>query len=244
MNHFHEVLDQLFPQNCRICHKNQGTICQYCLPAIYYPEKYCKQCYSILESNICQQCLRYPPAYSQARFLWNYKSVEKIIKLMKYSAKLELAKLLGKFMAELAPALFEVSSWDLIIPIPANHLNLKVRTFNQAAEFAIELSNHGYGRTNLLNLYLARSQAPQASLTSIHRITSTENLFHLKTPDKIKKKRLLLVDDVITTGASTESATRLLLEYGAKSVDIYALARSDHYCQFRGLIYKSHIYVR
>lgn len=114
---------------------------------------------------------------------------------------------------------------DLIIPIPLHVRRLRSRGFNQAQLLAFQLGPAVGIRINDRALQRMRHTKPQIGLSPSERKRNVQEAFTAE-PDAVKKKNILLIDDVLTTGATMISASGSLLEAGAKSVSAYCLARA------------------
>jgi ComF family protein len=209
------------------------------MPEIHLTENYCISCQSPITDGVlrCETCKLFPPLFSKMRFLWDYhdEKVNTFIYSMKYRPSAALCIFAGKIMAEATCRLFKYPEWDLIIPIPISNQSLQERLFNQCLLMAREIFNHKAINISKVTYTALRHKgynAVQASLSHSERLRNMKKVFRADS-NLVKHKRILLVDDVVTTGATTNYACRELLQSGAESVDVIALARSEMWNDFR-----------
>ena len=191
----------------------------------------CPTCFTVIEpEHTCRLCESFPLPWSELRTLWDYEDrVRRFITTMKYQPSLSLAKLAGLFLAEATPLLFPEHRWDGVVPIPIRSKTLNERKFNQCVIIGEPLAERF---TNSALLYAAlsfhRGVTPHASLSAKARLADRGRVFKVS-PSFIRGKRLLLVDDVITTGATLAAASRALSEGGASRIDVITLAQSNQW---------------
>ena len=131
--------------------------------------------------------------------------------------------------------------WDLIIPVPSSAASFYKRTFNQCALIALEiLREHEKAkpdsRLDLISLRHTGKNPPQASLPHSRRLRNVRGAFQAVS-ESLRGASILLVDDVVTTGATSAAATAALLNAGCLRVDLVALARSTAWGEYRGAVY-------
>lgn len=240
---FFNCLEILLPTSCRICLRPlRGTeICYRCRPTLPnlkdLATKNCWRCFSPLSlnaySNECEACSIFPPLPNSMRFIWEYVGLTRdLIRTIKYRPSVSLAKFAGGILSEAVPQLFERTAWDLIIPVPSSHAMFRKRLFHPCYELARPVSRSL--RIPLVHaLHQNSKHAPQASLPHKDRIKRLRNLFNHSPRLKLTGKRILLVEDVITTGATIVAATSLLKQSGALEVDVVAIARTRVWSRFR-----------
>ncbi|MGC8970642.1 MAG: double zinc ribbon domain-containing protein [bacterium] len=215
----------LFPSRCFVCKRiSKDPICDDCLSKIS-PIKgpMCRICGSPLEVEmICYRCKTFPPYFSKARSYALYDGVMRTaIIRFKFEKRKDLGvflgKILGKFVLELA--------WDVdfIVPIPLSKERLRTRGFNQAEVLALEVSKI-LNVPMSLSLIRIKETKPSIDLNIEERLNNISRAFLLK-DNSLKDKKVLLIDDVYTTGATTNEASKILLERGIKEVRVITLAR-------------------
>jgi ComF family protein len=142
---------------------------------------------------------------------------------MKYRREERLASYLGRRMAQAESS----RPYDLIVPIPLHKNRLRERGFNQALLLAREIGKAWKTEVDPFLLVKARPTPPQAALKGEERRKNLRGAFEVRRPERIEGKRVLLVDDVCTTGATLEEAFRTILKAGAQEVEALVLARAE-----------------
>lgn len=238
------------PGACLSCGKRlaRGNLCTLCTPAdrVSLTPPYCFRCQTPMlhyKFSSCPACRLFPPLFERLRYLWSYNdsAARALINCMKYRPADALAKVAGKIMANNIARLFTASKkWDLIVPIPSSKQSYKVRLFNQCAILARELRLIKPAECKIAYRTLRHVgyKEVQASLPHARRINNVKAAF-FSCPHDVSGKSILLIDDVITTGATTSAACLSLLKSGAESVDILALARAEVWQEYRSRIYKA-----
>jgi ComF family protein len=174
----------------------------------------------------CGACRVQPPPFNQARAVGRYEGpLRQAIHLLKYRGKLRLQQpLLGLALAHFGLH-FPGSTYDAIIPVPLHRERLMRREFNQAAVIARGLARH-LGVPMMARLLVrVRSTRPQVELSGSERRQNVRQAFAVTNAAALEHKRLLVVDDVFTTGATLGEVARTLKGAGAARVDVFALAR-------------------
>jgi len=170
--------------------------------------------------------LAYPPAYARARAVVRYDDVARaLVHRFKYKDALDAAPLLGAMMKRSGRHLFADS--DIVIPVPLYRSRLWWRRYNQAAILANEIAAQtGLGYEPQL-LERTRKTKSQVGLSARQRRRNVSGAFAINESafERISGKRVLLIDDVITTGATIESCSKALLNGGAEVVNVLAFAR-------------------
>jgi len=167
-----------------------------------------------------------PPVFERARAVARYdETARALVHRLKYGDRLELAEALGIMMARAGAELTREA--DVIVPVPLHRWRLWRRRFNQAMALARVVSHaSGVACDPFLLAHVKRTRA-QVGLTRAQRGESLQGAFRV--PDaakpRLEGRRVLLVDDVLTTGATANAAARALLRGGAQAVDMLAFAR-------------------
>ena len=158
---------------------------------------------------------------------------------MKYHPSPALCKIAGELLAKAYPYLEFNEAFDFVLAIPSSKKNLRLRGFNQCDILAKCLAKYlsiPFQRKGIIHIKPINSQA---SLSHHERLSNVNNAFYAN-PKICFNKNILLIDDVVTTGATSQSAALTLLNSGAKSVSLLSLIRSDTWNGFRGELYKSY----
>ncbi|HWT97799.1 MAG TPA: ComF family protein [Terriglobales bacterium] len=175
---------------------------------------------------LCAACMAVRPPYRKARAAWAYDDgCRDLILAFKHADRLDLAKPFARWMAQAGAEL--LAEADLITPVPLHWQRLLSRRYNQAGLLAQALAR--LADRSLAPDLLRRRKATQKQghLSRLGRRRNVQGAFELVRRGRqlVAGKRVLLVDDVVTTGATIEGCCRVLLAAGAASVDILALAR-------------------
>jgi ComF family protein len=232
-----DLADLLTPPMCYFCHSPTAAaktyLCGPCMESIERIEgPVCHQCgipfrsFKTLPFDIpCGACLSKPPPYSKARFAAYYSNeLRQAIIDFKYKHKLHLAKPLGKLIISGYHRHYKEEIHDGILPIPMHPSQLRRRGFNQSTLLALALSRELKIPLHRSLLIKTRKTEPQASLNDKQRLTNLKGSFSISNSGIIGGKNLLLVDDVATTRATLNEASKTVLKAGANKVDALALA--------------------
>lgn len=166
-----------------------------------------------------------PPAYSRARAVASYDGVMRgLIHGFKYHDRHDVRCLFGRWLQQAGGELLQ--SADIIVPVPLNRMRLLSRRFNQAAIVGGEVARLSGVRHVPTALCRVRATATQVGLTHEQRRQNVRGAFAVRAGEraKISGRRVLLIDDVITTGATAEACAKALIDAGAQAVDVLALA--------------------
>ncbi|WP_317172742.1 ComF family protein [Echinicola salinicaeni] len=148
---------------------------------------------------------------------------QKLLHQLKYRNKPELGQVLGKLYGQrLLESGFQIG-WDAVLAVPLHPLKEKQRGYNQSLQFAIGLGavlDIQVGQS----LKRTRFTSTQTKKSRLERIKNVEGVFAIASEEEIKGKNLLLVDDVMTTGATLAACANILLEAGADQVDLAVIA--------------------
>jgi ComF family protein len=167
-----------------------------------------------------------PPVFGRARAAAAYDDVaRRLVRRLKYGDRPELAKALGRMMARAGAEL--LADADVIVPVPLHRARLWRRRFNQAMALADGLARGSGLPCDPFLLARVKATKPQVGLTKAQRGENLQGAFRVpaEARARLKGRRVLLVDDVLTTGATANAAARALLRGGAASVDVLAFAR-------------------
>lgn len=118
-----------------------------------------------------------------------------------------------------------LASWDVIVPVPLHPKRLRLRGYNQSALLAHYIARRGRRRIDYTSLVRSRDTHPQRELSEIGRVTNVHGAFAVRFADGLRGQSVLLVDDVMTTGATLRECGRLLRRAGVERVGAYVVAR-------------------
>lgn len=157
---------------------------------------------------------------------------------MKYQPSVYLTRYGAKLIADQMGQLFQHRDWDVIVPIPSSSAMLKRRAFHPCDEMSRVIRQTLPQCMIAHALHHAKQRTPQARRTHSERLEGLRGLFTVRAPSKIAGKRVLLVEDVITTGATIAAAAYALRRAGAKEVDVVALAQARVWSRFRKRLFE------
>ncbi len=200
------------------------------------PDSCCEICGGPLESvasgaERCARCLARRPHYRRARTIARYRttaedepgSLPALIRRHKYGLDQSVGRALAEFLGDELP--IAADDYDVVIPVPLHWRRLWWRGFNQAALLAGEVAARLALPLDTTSMTRRRSTLPQTSRHHDERIKNVRRAFAVTSPERVKNRRVLIVDDVMTTGATVDECARVLLAAGAASVDVFTLAR-------------------
>jgi ComF family protein len=232
------MTDVIFPSRCVTCHtllhhKKSVTFCESCvsrIKAIRPP--LCPVCGMPFHADegsnhLCGDCILSPKAFSVARAVGQYEAtLLEAIHSFKYLGQAALGKILGKMMAEHVYPHFHIPSFTLIMPVPLHTKRLRERLFNQSLILARVVAKTYGIPLDFVSLKRHIYTQPQVTLGRSDRQANVRGAFEVKNPEKIKGEKILLIDDVYTTGNTLNECARVLLNNGAMDVGVLTLARA------------------
>lgn len=225
----HGLLNLLFPSVCPVCGNDSDShrhnpVCASCWNAIGpYSGPACLTCGIPVTSDIamhCESCMKTPPSFSKVIYYGIYDgTLRKAIHLLKFNGVKRLALPVAELLSELP-----LPEADGIVPVPLHSSRLREREFNQTALISRHLARHS-GIPLLLDvLKKCRETPPQTDVTGKQRLGNVKNAFTVS--KDVQGLRIIIVDDVITTGATVNECAKVLTRAGAENVTVLALARS------------------
>ena len=222
-----QFFDFFLPRSCAGCDKrlsvNENSVCTECLLSIKPADK------EKLENEFDRN-FRTSGQISDFISLYIFekeKTLQTIIHNIKYNKKYLVGKFLGEKLAENFKDTFRDWNLDLIIPVPLHHLRIADRGFNQSDYIAKGISKvTGIKKDNRI-IKRVRFTESQTLLNPLERKLNMENAFKVRSKKKIDQKTILLVDDIITTGATVKECAKVLLLNGAKKVYACSVAVAD-----------------
>ena len=176
----------------------------------------------------CKECIRQPKHYTIARSALLYThGFRRVIHQFKYRGKIYLAAPLGEILLATFLRFWDSDDMDLILPVPLHRRRFRHRGFNQAYRLIAHWKHldRRFAATPRL-LVRTRATAPQTGLGKAQRRQNLRHAFAVQFPEAIRSRRVLLVDDVYTTGATANECARVLMRCGAERVDVLTLARA------------------
>ncbi len=223
---FWTTLDWIYPPECASCDEPGFRICKVCEDKITYLEgSFCRRCGEPIRNGLplCEVCQINLPPYTALRSLaWYDGVIRACIQDLKYNQNQGL----GVWFAVRLSALFKAEGWhaDFVVPVPLSKLRMKERGYNQAALIArslaasLQLPYKPYG---LIRPVDTRSQV---GLSAEQRHQNVAGAFKAE-PAVVRDKSILVIDDVMTTGATLNAVSHTLFGVGAKAVYCLTVAR-------------------
>lgn len=216
--------DARIPYFCEACWSDlspiHGPLCPSCGRPFGSPEAL-----SASPEHACRSCRMEPPHFDQAIAAGTFEGqLREAIHLLKYRPARALGSPLAKWMSDQVRL---VHPLDVVMPVPLHPKRLRQRGFNQAVLLGQGVAERFGLLFSFDNLTRVRHTRPQVELTGRERTENVRNAFDIAQPARIEGKRVLLVDDVFTTGATLNECSRVLKQAGARSVTAFTLARAS-----------------
>ncbi len=232
------ALDLLLPPQCLTCDQPVETQGQFC-PACFDKTRFitascCNRCGAPFEPPRrvdmpmdCLDCQQSPPPWDQARAALRYdEQTKRIILPLKYGDRVETAQALAPLMARAGAELLRQADW--LVPVPLHRRRMISRRYNQAALLASAVARLS-GRPALLDaLRRIKPTSPLADLSPARRTAEMADAVSVRASRRLmlEGSRVLLVDDVLTSGATARACVAVLREAGVVRVDVLAAARA------------------
>ena len=239
------LIDLIYPPRCPICQaflQDQNAVqggqdipfCQTCFNE-FTPIKspICSLCGRPFsdgteQDRICEECLRKRPSYDIARAPYLYDgALMTAIHELKYAQRSHLADSLGSLLALFAQTCIGELRGSLVMPVPLHPKRLRARGFNQSLLLARCVASKTGAELDFLSLRRTKFTKPQTELSSEERKKNVRKAFEVVKPEVVKKRTILLVDDVATTGSTLNECAKALKRAGADGVLCLVLARTS-----------------
>jgi ComF family protein len=235
---FSNFVNALFKQKCLLCdadidalQPNIHAVCRACLNDLpWHPKTACPQCGlepDGIGSNrtVCGSCLSSTPDFDATHSVFLYSfPIDAMMVRYKYGDSLNIGNSFGQFLSEKIYTDNYPKNIDLIIPMPMHPTRLKERGFNQAHEIAKVLAKNCKEKLDFKSAQRVKLTPPQASLPLKERVKNIKGAF--KVSGDLSSKRIAIVDDVMTTGASLNELAKTLKKAGASHVECWVVART------------------
>jgi len=229
-------IDLFLPPACLLCGQRlQGStrepdFCDACMAGVTpLGPAHCCLCArpfsDATSSHLCGACLKLPPAFTRVHVAGRYQgSVKDAVHLLKHRNQLALAKPLGLILGRVVLNSGPGCPLDYIVPVPLHPHRLRQRGYNQALEIARPLSRQLGLPIETGLLRRCRKTPPQQGLPADQRRRNLRNAFSLA--GQVAGARVLLVDDIMTTGETVRECCRTLLQGGAKEIQVAVIGRA------------------
>jgi ComF family protein len=229
------LIDTIYPPRCLACTEATDAVRALC-PACWADTHFitgttCGKCGVPLmgaagPEDVCESCQRHPPAWDRGAAAVLYRGAgRRVVLALKHGDRLDMVRPLAGWMARAGHDL--VREADLIAPVPLHWRRLLMRRYNQSAELARRLARLS-GRPAVVDLLTRRrATTPQEGMGRAARAANQAGAFAVnpRRAERLAGRRLLLVDDVMTTGATVAACARAAIKAGAAAVDVLVLAR-------------------
>lgn len=233
------VFSLVFPTRCFSCDLpikglTRVPVCDACWDSVRpYTGVECKRCGLYLENEsplhgtgCCGLCRREAFVFQQARsFGWYEGALRKLVQGFKYNTMLPLARPLAEYLRT-ALLRMEETRFDLILPVPLHRNRERARGFNQARVLAAQLSKLCGVPIGEKDCVRVRDTKPQTGLRAAARRRNVAGAFAVPRMERVRRKKVLLVDDVLTTGATLNACARALTDAQAAGVWALTIARA------------------
>jgi ComF family protein len=228
------ALDLVFPPLCPVCDGLLGTgrrdpLCGACWEALErISPPWCRCCGAPLGiEGLCGACRTRRPRFAYARAALRYGDVAReAIHAFKFGGRRGLANPLGDLLAGLGVSALPGAVPDLLVPVPLHPRRARERGYNQAILLALRLER-AWGVPVAADVLLREVPTlPQADLDAAARRRNVRDAFAVRRPEVIEGRHVVLVDDVLTTGATAGECARVLIRAGAATVGVITVARA------------------
>lgn len=232
------LADMVFPPACLCCRQSTetpGALCASCWSQMRFIERpFCDRLGTPFAMDLgndgllSPEAVSNPPVFARARAVAHFDDgpVRQLVHRLKYYDRMELAKPLGHWMARAGSGILVEA--ELIVPVPLHRRRLAARKFNQANALAQAISAQCGVPVDPFILTRVKATPPQVGLSRTQRALNMQGAFRIAEgmDSRIEGRAIVLVDDVMTSGATANAASRALLRAGARRVDVLVFARA------------------
>lgn len=227
------LLDLAFPPICPLCRARLGAgrrdpLCGACWRALErIREPVCRLCgLPLTIPGLCGACRRRRPVFTYARAAARYGDVvREALHAFKFGGRRALAAPLGDLLAAPGPGALPESAPDLLLPVPLHPRRRRERGFNQSLLLARRVGRAWSLPVRSDILRRTAATTPQTDLSAQARSANVRGAFALRRPELVAGRHVVLVDDILTTGATVGECARVLREAGAATVGVLTVAR-------------------
>lgn len=229
------LLDLVLPPLCLGCGAivdSTGALCPACFSTMRFVlPPLCVRCGTPLPEAlgphaVCGACAEAPPPWSRARAAFLYDAASRAMVLrFKHADRIDAAPAFARWMLRAGAEL--LAEAEVVVPVPLHRWRLFARRYNQAALLGARIAKARGLAFAPDALARVRRTVPQGTFDRRARAKNVRDAFAVARPKVIAGKAVVLIDDVLTTGATVGECTRVLLAAGARSVDVLTLARVD-----------------
>ena len=241
-DYVHALLDLFYPRSCLHCKRNLNDshelyICEDCNRQIpYVNELHCIRCGSAIgqyststTKEGCTVCKGKHLHFDALTAIAHYEGVMKtLIHKFKYARQKFLFRILNDFVITHKKLKEIVPDIDVVVPVPLHWLKKMNRGFNQSELLSLGIQRYFSKPMSSNNLCRIKNTESQTHLSKSQRQVNIHNAFFVKCPRSFQGKKILLVDDVLTTGVTASECSKKLKESGARSVHLLVLANAEY----------------
>ncbi len=234
---FTTLVDLIYPPNCLSCKTHLSArspkeiLCPQCLKNIQYNlPPFCPKCSRPLliskDQARCRNCLKNDLQFD---FAWGACLYDGVLKDLIHKFKYQQKTLLRYLFADLISNFInkynlDINQFNFIIPVPLYHANLRERGYNQAELLAIEIAERFKIELSTHNLVKVKPTRNQVDLNQKERWTNVQGAFTIKKPFELENKSILIIDDLLTTGATSSEIALELRKVNVKTIGVLTLA--------------------
>jgi ComF family protein len=234
---FDAGLNFFYPAICQICDTNraiqsEGYVCSDCWTDVRFIQPpFCERCGlpdegKITSAFVCSNCREMELHFRSARSAVIAAGlVLDVIHRYKYFRALWFEPFLADLLVRQDKPVLEKGTWDLIVPVPLHHLKKREREFNQAERLAEQLSKATHIPVNKNLLERVEFTRTQTLLTRPQRMANVRSAFQMRSRERLHGEKVVLLDDVLTTGATTSACAKVLQKAGAGEICVWTVAR-------------------
>lgn len=223
---------KVLPPTCVFCgnENERQSVCTKCHERLPWNEIYCERCGQPLAASqpagvVCAHCQLTPPSFTAARAPLIYSfPIDHALKSLKFNRQLWYAPALADLLLPVMQENYQ--HCDALLPVPLHRWRQAFRGFNQVVEICLPL-RRATGLRILTDVHRIKATPPQTGLTAAERKKNLREAFAV--PDQLPCRHPLIIDDVITTGATISQFAHVLLRAGADDVSALAVARVDQF---------------
>lgn len=232
---YENILDYIYPPRCLLCSGlilNNNGFCIDCWNKLnFITEPYCQVCCFEFSTdygktnNKCAKCLNDPPNYDYARSLLRFdENSKKIIHALKYYDRSFVSQIISKMLVNYYRPL--ITKADLIVPVPMHKLKRLSRLYNHAQILSSAVASLVEKKITPDILLKTKYTKSQTGLARKYRLDNLSDSITVADKQRVRGKKILLVDDVMTTGSTVNLCAKQLKKAGAKEVVVLCIART------------------
>ncbi|MCW8994803.1 MAG: double zinc ribbon domain-containing protein [Psychromonas sp.] len=236
LQNFKHFIELVLPAQCLLCRlpSNNKLICKHCQKVLIQDRPCCQRCGLPLPESqpFCGDCLKQAHLFTQLHALADYqKPYPLLIKKFKYAKQLINGELLAMLLIKSVTrniSLQQISKVDYLLPVPLHRAKHRRRGFNQAQLLAEQISKQLHLSVLLDAVKRQKQTVAQEGLSLPKRKVNLKNAFTIPSNQKanLAGSYIVIIDDVVTTGATVNSLCQVLLQAGVKRIDVWCVCRT------------------